>query len=114
VAHYGNKGARAVFLHNRKAGGTTIRKWLGHQQLCEKRFIGFVEEAMVFNVSRLAENGTVFVTALRDPISRIFSSYKFEGEGSFSFWVEKVQKERTGGKPGRVWMEVQVFKSLFI
>lgn len=62
VSTYGDKAARSIFLHNRKAGGTTIRKWLGHQQICQHHFIGFVEEAMVMNVSRLSEKGTVFVT----------------------------------------------------
>jgi len=43
-----------------------VRKWLGHQQIFQGRFTGFVEEATVFNVSRLCEQGTLFVTALRD------------------------------------------------
>jgi len=107
VHFHGENGARVYFLHNRKAGGTTVRKWLGYQQICQGRFTGFVEEATVFNVSRLCEQGTLFVTALRDPVSRIKSSYKFEGEGTFAQWLVKVQKERTMGHKGRIWMEVQ-------
>jgi hypothetical protein len=84
VASHGRLGARAYFVHNRKAGGTTVRKWLGDQQICHDRFTSFVEESMVFNVSRLAEPGTVFLTAVRDPVGRILSSYKFEGEGTFA------------------------------
>jgi len=107
VEAYGDKAARVLFLHNRKAGGTTVRKWLGEQQLCAKKFTAFVEESNVMNVSRLREPGTIFVTALREPLSRIVSSYNFEGEGSFAEWVLKVQNERAGGRKGRVWMEVQ-------
>jgi hypothetical protein len=90
VAYYGERASRVFFLHNRKAGGTTVRKWLGEQQLCQKRFTAFVEESVVFNVSRLSEPGTVFITALREPVSRILSSYRFEGQGSFEEWVLKV------------------------
>jgi hypothetical protein len=71
-------------VHNRKAGGTTVRKWLGDQQICHNRFTSFVEESTVLNVSLLAAPGTVFVTAFRDPVGRIMSSYKFEGEGTFA------------------------------
>ena len=84
----------------------TLRHWLGKQQICHHRFTAFVEESSVFNVSRLAEPGTIFITALRDPLSRIVSSYIFEGSGSFSQWVSDVQKERAKGRPSRVWMEV--------
>jgi hypothetical protein len=90
VATHGEKGSRVLFLHNRKAGGTTVRKWLGEQQLCHGRFTAFVEESYVMNVTRLREPGTVFITALREPVSRVVSSYKFEGEGTFAEWVEKV------------------------
>jgi hypothetical protein len=75
--------------------------------VCHKRFVGFVEESQIFNVSRLREPGTLFVTVLRDPIERILSSYAFEGQGTFDEWILKVQKERLGGSKDRVWMEVQ-------
>ena len=75
--------------------------------ICQRRFTAFVEEAQVFNVSRLDAPGTLFVTALRDPVRRIKSSYKFEGEGTFADYVHKLQRERQGGRAGRIWMECQ-------
>ena len=96
VATHGHLGARAYFVHNRKAGGTTVRKWLGDQQICHNRFTSFVEESTVLNVSLLAAPGTVFVTAFRDPVGRIMSSYKFEGEGTFAevlFAFDRVESD---------------------
>ncbi len=45
--------SQVYFLHNRKAGGTAVRMWLGDQQICHNVFVGFVEEGLVFNASRL-------------------------------------------------------------
>jgi hypothetical protein len=97
---------RVFFIHNRKAGGTTVRHFLGEQQHCRspQLFRGFVEESTVFNVTRLKEPGTVFITVLREPI---ISSYHFEGKGSFGEWVAAVQRDRKRGRPNFIWMEVQ-------
>jgi hypothetical protein len=85
-----------------------MRHWLGVQQICHHSFAAFVEESNVLNVTRFAEPGTIFVTALREPIARIMSSFVFEGSTkSFGAWVDEVSGERTRGRPTRVWMEVQ-------
>ena len=74
---------RVFFIHNRKAGGTTVRHFLGEQQHCRspQLFRGFVEESTVFNVTRLKEPGTVFITVLREPISRIIRTIILKERG---------------------------------
>lgn len=108
VTTFGSQGARIIFLHNRKAGGTTMRRWLGQQQICHQRFVAFVEESNVFDATLLAERGTLFISVIRAPISRILSSYRFEGQGSFPEWAAKVSRERKRrSENGRIWEEVQ-------
>ena len=76
---------RLVFVHARKAGGTTTRQWLALKQ-CDHgphrggaKFSGFLSEGEIVNVTRLAEPATIWLTTLREPVSRVISSYFFEG-----------------------------------
>lgn len=63
------------FLHMRKAGGTTIRMALRNSSRL------FISEGFTFNVSCLAEAGSmVHLTNLRDPVSRIVSHFYYEGQ----------------------------------
>jgi len=110
LQQFGSKGGRVYFLHNRKAGGTTLRRWLSHL-VCKGKCIGVVNERLLFPVSYLLSSrskGTVFLTALRDPIDRIKSLYLFAGSGRFTRWIRSVQIYRQREKEGYIWMEIQV------
>ena len=87
---------RLVFIHARKAGGTTTRQYLAMKQ-CDRgrrgdgggagsggdgiahKFAGFLSEGELVNVTRLTEPATLWLTTLREPTSRVISSYFFEG-----------------------------------
>ncbi len=45
---FGQESSRIYFFHNRKAGGTAIRSFLGEQQICRHRFTAFVEVSTGF------------------------------------------------------------------
>ena len=63
------------YLHMRKAGGTTIRMALSNSSRL------FISEGFTFNVSCLAEAGSmVHLTNLREPVSRIVSQFYYEGQ----------------------------------
>ncbi|KAL9183040.1 LOW QUALITY PROTEIN: hypothetical protein ACHAXT_004827 [Thalassiosira profunda] len=70
---------RIFFYHVRKAGGTTVEKYLKmvttHTELNTKR----LSMAMPLQRSR---NDTIYVTNLRDPVERSISHFKYEGRWS--------------------------------
>jgi hypothetical protein len=80
-----------------------------------------VQERKVFNSDLLTEPGTLVVTMLRHPISRILSSYFFEGRftlkqrsrrpenaQSIAGWYDAIDIERRKNAPRRsIWLDVQ-------
>lgn len=70
------------FHHMRKAGGSSLRTLLVN--MAKIQAIPHVlhisqSEGLTFNVTCFTEGPRVFLTSIRDPISRIISSYKYEG-----------------------------------
>jgi hypothetical protein len=75
------------FYHTRKAGGSTMRKWL--KQVANKHNLTFVaKEGHLLQDDDFC-NSTLYVTILRDPVDRAISSYWFEGR-----WPQK-ERNRT-------------------
>ena len=70
------------FYHMRKAGGSSVRTLLVNMTKMEgwqnQVFIS-QSEGLTFNTTCFTERPQVFLTSMRDPISRIISSYKYEG-----------------------------------
>jgi len=68
--------SRVYFAHTRKAGGTTIRRFL-------KQLATDLNYELVVNEATKQEypirEDTLYVTNLRDPVDRIISDYKYEG-----------------------------------
>lgn len=117
-----NPNSTRVFaVHIRKAGGTTLRSWLG-SLMCKNKFNGYVQEGRIMDITRLSARGTFFVTILRDPVERIWSSYLYEGISlkapkvrekyghkplTFAQYFEEVRLERSVGSAYRIWHEVE-------
>jgi len=76
---YNGKYNKIYYQHSRKAAGTTLAFWLA----CVAKYHNMTfetDEDWSFQRYRLdKEPNTFFVTSLREPISRILSSYKYEG-----------------------------------
>lgn len=61
-----------VFLfHTRKAGGTSVRRWL-HTEGIEHTV------AEGYNLNR-RKDGELWITTIRDPVDRLWSSFTYEG-----------------------------------
>ena len=126
---------RLVFVHARKAGGTTTRQWLaskqcGRQGESPPKFTGFLSEGELVNVTRLSSPGTLWLTTMREPVARVVSQYFFEGRWpkldptasrsqrrafgnsveptSFDAWVESVRRDRRKGSWKNLWLEVRL------
>lgn len=119
-------------LHMRKAGGSSMRRYMDDLLKVKPNYHLYVTEGDSFNVSCFHDQGEmVMLTTMRHPISRILSSYWFEGingksrikkkpepgiadEGgvrlSFSEWVSELrdQYHNLNGemKRKRVWVSV--------
>jgi hypothetical protein len=74
---------RFLFLHMRKAGGTSIRECIRSLSYAYPKLLvghAYHSEGSTFKLTCLeAGENTVLVTCMRDPISRIISSYSYEG-----------------------------------
>lgn len=68
---------RIFFAHMRKAGGTTIRKYL--QRVAKKYELDFVVKEGTPADMPHPNSTTFYVTNLREPVSRLVSNYKYEG-----------------------------------
>ena len=112
---------RVFFQHMRKAGGTTMRRWMQHEK-CMKAdsFEGVVQERKPFNITLFREPGMLYMTALRHPVNRIVSAYFFEGRWkqkdhrrrsedavSMKDWFKHVSGERRRGTQLSLWMDVE-------
>ena len=72
-------GADRILLHHtRKAGGTTMRMHMKKVAI-QHQLPLIVREGLVVNDSEIQQPGTFTITSLREPVSRAFSSYQFEG-----------------------------------
>jgi len=72
---------QTFLFHSRKAGGTTLRAALPN---------AVVEEG--YNIQRKKQPGELWVTSIRDPVDRLWSSFRYEGRWKgtrFSGWAEK-------------------------
>jgi hypothetical protein len=68
---------RIVFLHMRKAGGTTIWSYL--RDVAEKHAITLESyEGLSPPSPQERDPSTLFVTHIRDPVARVISHYKYE------------------------------------
>jgi hypothetical protein len=116
--------SRVYFAHTRKAGGTTIRRFL-------KQLAKHWKYELVVNEAAEQENpnreDTLYVTNLRDPVDRIISDYKYEGrwdckqlvrnktefvpswenqrslEEDIQILVDNVQQRNCNDKPKLLW-----------
>jgi hypothetical protein len=81
-----------VFLfHTRKAGGTSLRAWLKAER------IDF-SVAEGYNLRR-KKGKEVWVTSIRDPVNRLWSSFTYEGR-----WVLRNNNFTGGGVPFEDWL----------
>lgn len=72
----GHKINRIFFLHMRKAGGTTIRRYL--LKVAKHYNITF-EVAEGYKTRQLTmDANTLYVTNLREPVARVISNYKYD------------------------------------
>lgn len=111
---------RLYYQHLRKAGGTSMRSYLGSARCdFQPALPGLVQEMYAFNLQLLNEPGTLLVTALRHPVARVVSSYFFEGRWeqkdsrrsdadaiSMLEWFHKLDLSRQRGGM-RIWIEAQ-------
>merc|ERR1712157_424336 len=86
------------FLHMRKAGGTTIRAFLG--KVAKRYNLEFViNEGRRGKVEMPTANGSTFyVTNLREPMARILSHYKYSGRWACRVGkgIKRIRSKRTG------------------
>ena len=88
-------------FHTRKAGGTTLRRWLNQ--------IGTTRSVEGYNFDpQTVKKGAIMVTSIRNPVDRLWSSYKYEGRWdlrapnftdhgtSFASWLEKTSSNICG------------------
>lgn len=113
---------RIYFLHMRKAGGTTIRYYLGRVARHYHLEIA-VDEATPTEMPG-SRNDTLYVTHLRHPVGRVISQFKYEGRWScgqlvknqtyvptlenandFQSWIEENECSYTGSNKGgsKLW-----------
>ena len=85
------------FFHVRKAGGTTLQK-LVNRAVHRANITRIAEEGVKFDHVKFKDERALFVTSLRDPLTRIRSAYEFEGytKGSILEWVNATLEWNAG------------------